>query len=182
MAYLFNPFYCFFGYYLDDVRRPEPSKSARYYAWATGIVILILVIGAFFIVGSPNQARLNQLDQQRINDLQNIQSQVVYYWQRKEQLPQNLSNLNDSISGYVNPQDPQTSEPYEYTIKDSKLLTFELCAVFSLDGNTRGGMKTMPAYPVYEGGVSQNWDHGQGRVCFERTIDKQLYPPIDKIR
>ncbi len=167
-----------FWYYLDDVRRSEPSKLAKYVAIDTGIIILILVIGAFFIVGSPKQARLAQFDQQRVIDLQDIQYQVVYYWQRKEQLPNNLSDLNDSISGYIARQDPKTNQPYEYIIKDSKLLTFELCAVFSLDSKVQSSLKSMPPYPAYEGGVSQNWDHGQGRVCFERTIDKQLYPPL----
>ena len=27
--------------------------------------------------------------------------------------------------------------------------------------------------------ISQNWSHVAGRVCFERTIDKQLYPPLN---
>src|SRR3989344_5234922 len=30
-----------FGYYLDDVRRETPTKSAKYFAWATGVIILI---------------------------------------------------------------------------------------------------------------------------------------------
>ncbi len=172
-----------FWYYLDDVKRSEPSKSAKYFASATGAIILILVIGAFFIVGSPKTAGLMKIDQQRVSDLQNIQYQVVNYWQSKEQLPENLSDLNDSISGYIAPQDPKTNQPYEYNIKDSTALTFELCAVFSSDSKVQSGIKTMPvpAYPVYDGGggVSQNWEHSQGRVCFERQIDKQLYPPIN---
>lgn len=171
-----------FGYYLDDVRRSEPSSSAKLYAIGTGILILILVIGAFFIVGSPKSARLVQLDQQRIGDLQNIQYQVVNYWQRKEGLPQSLSALYDSISGYSIPNDPETNRPYEYNIKDASLLKFELCANFSLQGSQSGpGLKAVPAYPQ-NGEFSQNWEHGQGRTCFERQIDKQLYPPLDKIK
>ncbi len=173
-----------FWYYLDDVRRSEPSKLAKYVAIDMGIIILIAVIGAFFIVGSPKDARLAQFDQQIVNDLENIQYQVVNYWQRKEQLPKNLSDLSDSISGYIAPQDPKTNQQYEYIIKDSTLLTFELCATFSLDSKVQSGMKTMSPYPVYDGGggVSQNWEHSLGRVCFERQIDKQLYPPVDKIK
>lgn len=164
-----------FGYYLDDVRRSEPLKSAKYVASASGIIILAFVIGAFFIVGSPNQARLVQLDEQRMNDLENIQWQIVNYWQKKEQLPNSLSDLNDSISGSIAPQDPQTNQDYEYTIKDAKLLNFELCASFSLSNKTQNGVKPIAAYPVSERGLPRNWDHGQGRVCFERQIDKQLY-------
>ncbi len=173
-----------FGYYLDDVRRSIPSKSAKYFASITSIIVLILIIGAFFIVGSPMQARLVQFDQQKINDLQNIQSQVVNYWQRKGQLPQNLSDLNDSISGYFVPQDPQNKISYEYNIKDSMALTFELCTVFNLNSNVQlGATKSARQIPVaaypYDG-YSQNWDHLAGRACFERKIDKELYPLLDK--
>jgi len=36
----------------------------------------------------------------------------------------------------------------------------------------------MARYPI--GGESYNvWWHDAGRVCFERTIDPDLYPPLD---
>ncbi|OGZ63212.1 MAG: hypothetical protein A2639_02025 [Candidatus Staskawiczbacteria bacterium RIFCSPHIGHO2_01_FULL_34_27] len=170
-----------FGYYLDDVRRNTPSKLSKYFVWATSVIILISVIGAFFIVGSPKQARLIQFDQQRISDLQNLQYQVVNYWQRKGQMPKSLSDLNDSISGYVAPQDPETNMPYEYNIKNAANLNFELCAVFNLDGNRSGvSPKSIPVpYGAYPQEL-QNWDHASGRVCFERTIDSQLYPQLNK--
>ncbi len=38
-----------FGYYLDDVRRAVPSKSSKYFAWISSIIVLAVVIGAFFI-------------------------------------------------------------------------------------------------------------------------------------
>ncbi|MDO8486421.1 MAG: DUF5671 domain-containing protein [Candidatus Staskawiczbacteria bacterium] len=170
-----------FGYYLDDVRRNVPSKSAKYFAFATSIVILILVIGAFFIVGSPMQARLIQFDQQRVGDLQNIQYQIVNYWQRKGQLPQSLTDLNDSISGYVVASDPQTNNSYEYNIKDAVNLNFELCANFNSNSNLNNAKSVSAQTFTYPSGYSDNWNHSAGRVCFERIIDKQLYPPPDKI-
>ena len=166
-----------FGYYLDDVRRLKPSKSAKYYALATALVILIMVIGAFFIIGSPEQARLAQLDDQKVDDLQNIQYQIVNYWQRKEQLPKTLSELEDPISGYFVPNDPGTNKPYEYIIKDLKNLAFELCAEFNLSSEVN---QAVPKYAPMSGEVVQNWNHQSGRVCFERKIDKQLYPPPEK--
>jgi hypothetical protein len=168
-----------FWYYLDDVRRDEPSSMARYFALATGAIVLISIIGAFFIVGSPMTARLLQFDQERVSNLQDIQGQVVNYWQKKQMLPQQLSDLNDSISGYMVPIDPETKANYEYSVKDSATLSFELCATFDLSANA-GTLKTAPVPVMYPGGISQNWDHSKGRVCFERTIDKQLYPPLTK--
>ncbi len=165
-----------FSYYLDDVRKAEPSKTAKIYAWAVSAVISIAVIGAFFIVGSPANARLAQIDQQRINDLQNIQYQVVSYWQRKGALPNKLTDLQDSISGYFAPFDPQTNQPYEYNIKDAANLKFELCATFGLSDTNGGNGKLKSAPVMYGDEFSQSWQHSQGRTCFGRMIDKQLYP------
>lgn len=172
-----------FGYYLDDVRRNASSILVKYFAIATSAIILIFVAGAFFIVGSPMSARLAQFDQQRTNDLQGIQYQVVNYWQRKGKMPNTLADLNDSISGYVAPVDPETQASYEYNIKDAKNLNFELCATFNLSNNATVNRKSMPVPAMYyPNELSQNWDHAAGRVCFERAIDQQLYPPLDKVK
>lgn len=168
-----------FGYYLDDVRRSEPSYRAKYFAYTSIVIVFVLVVGAFFIVGSPKQARLFQIDEQRIMDLQGVQYQIVNYWQKKNELPKNLSDLNDSISGYSVPQDPETGASYEYNIKDEKGLVFELCAIFNLENKNSGKMGYPYAYSPYNE-MSDNWSHGQGKTCFERVIDKDLYPPIDK--
>jgi len=177
-----------FGYYLDDVRRDTPTKSAKYFALVAGLCVLVSVVGAFLIIGSPMSARLVQFDQQKIGDLQNIQYQIINYWQRKERLPEKLTDLNDSISGYFVPNDPQTGQLYEYNIKDSATLTFELCANFNLDNNKQAGtnrnapLKVAPAYPYPSDGYSDSWNYSADRVCFERTIDKQLYPPLNEAK
>ncbi len=170
-----------FGYYLDDVRRKAPSDLGKYFAWVVSAITLIAVGGAFFIVGSPQNARLLQIDQQRVNDLQNIQWQIVSYWQRKGQMPETLADLNDTISGYFAPTDPETKQPYEYNLKNASTLTFELCAKFNLDSKGQTGIKPRADYPVYDG-IYQSWEHSASRVCFERHIDKQLYPSSKETR
>lgn len=167
-----------FGYYLDDVRREVPTNSAKYFAWITGVLVLAVVVGAFVVVGSPSSARLIQFDQQKVSDLSNIQNQVVNYWQRKGALPNYLSDLNDSISGFVAPTDVQTKASYEYNLKDAANLSFELCANFNKP--TQPSTNGVPAIYFNNSGIAQNWDHTAGRVCFERTIDKQLYPVSTK--
>jgi len=165
-----------FGYYLDDVRRENPTKSAKYFAWISGGLVLICVISAFFIVGSPATARLIQFDQQKISDLQNIQYQIVNYWQSKEELPNSLSDLNDPISGFAVPVDPQTKQPYEYNIIDQDNLIFQLCAQFNKDGQAMYGESMYAPAKA----ISENWVHASGMVCFDRKIDKDLYPPLNK--
>jgi hypothetical protein len=164
-----------FGYYLDDVRRETPTKLAKPFAWVSGVLVLAVIIGAFFMVGSPNSARLVQFDQQKVNDLQNIQYQIVNYWQRKQVLPATLQDLEDPISGFKVPVDPQgVPARYEYNIINATVPSFELCAIFNKANSKTGVQVTYP--------VNENWNHGEGRKCFERTIDKQLYPPLNTVK
>ena len=164
-----------FGYYLNDVRKEIPTASAKYFAWLSGVLVLAVLVLSFIVIGSPNTARLLQFDQQKISDLQNIQSQVVNYWQRKGTMPANLSNLNDTISGYKAPVDYQTNAQYEYILKDSINLSFELCANFNFSSLPRKTDVVDYPYPL-NNEISQNWEHNKGTICFQRTIDKQLYP------
>lgn len=181
------------GYYLDDVRREKPAKSSRYFAWISSILVLSVIISAFIMAGSPNSARLIQFDQQKVSDLQGIQYQIVNYWQRKGMLPVALSDLNDTISGYNVPVDPQTGANYEYyatnltkitlnsnIINNPGILSFQLCATFNKQSTSQSLQPMAPvSIPTQLGGVSQNWNHTAGRVCFERTIDRQLYPLLN---
>src|SRR3989338_7171492 len=92
---------------------------------------------------------------------QNMQGQVVNYWQRKGELPNSLTDLNDSIAGYVVPQDPETKQGYGYAVKNVAGLSFELCATFNLPSPAvmnRNG-KPMPVPAPYYDGISQNFDH-----------------------
>ena len=161
-----------FGYYLYDVRRIQPSKKVRRFVYIISGVIAATIIGGFFLVGSPKEERLFQFDQQRVSDLQNIQSQIINYWQRKVRLPETLNNLKDDIAGFQIPVDPQTGASYEYSVNGPE--SFELCATFNRPSPTQ--VKS-PSIPMELG---QNWDYKEGRICFERIIDKDLYPPFEK--
>jgi len=169
-----------FGYYLDDVRKDSPTRLAKPFAWSAGILVLAIIIGAFFIVGSPTTARMINFDQQKISDLQNIQSQVVNYYQRKNVMPETLADLNDTISGFVAPTDPQTKNSYEYNLKNATDLSFELCAIFNKA--TQNSLEVPALATIPFGMENATWTHSAGRVCFERTIDKQLYPPLKIIQ
>ena len=73
----------------------DTNPSRRLYVRIGVAVLAVVTIGAgFFIVGTPAEARLARFDAQKVNDLQNIQSQVVYYWQAKQKLPARLGKQN----------------------------------------------------------------------------------------
>ena len=168
-----------FGFYIYDLKRIPGQKSSapKMYAYLTCTAVLLSLIGGFIVMGSPATARERRFDDQRINDLSSIQMQTVTYWQAHRKLPQSLNDLNDSISGYTAPTDPDTKQVYEYSITGN--MSFQLCATFGLDNvNSNLGGRTNPIYTPYGYG-SDNWTHKAGHQCFSRTIDPKLYPPIE---
>lgn len=165
-----------FYYYRNELRE-EGQKSLTWFARiVTGIVTAAVIIG-FVVAGSPQAQRSVRFDQQRVGDLQSLQWQIINYWQRKEKLPETLDLLRDDISGFQVPLDPTTDKSYEYHVNSST--SFTLCGVFEADNVADTNSIPKPAIgsavPYERGGT---WIHGVGRVCFDRTIDPDLYPPV----
>lgn len=164
-----------FLHFLADLSgywRTNP-QYARYINWGVAALVLVTIVAGFFIVGTPGQARQFRLDEQRTNDLQQIQSQVVYYWQMKQKLPAALSDLSDSISYFTLPTDPETGKSYTYVATGKT--TFKLCATF----NAQSRLSPEQLRPVYSDlPAPEKWQHGAGEGCFNRTIDPELYPTI----
>lgn len=159
----------------------------KYFNYSIIAVVAIAIVGGFFVVGSPSVQRLKKLDETRISDLQNIQNEIIYYWQSKEKLPEKLEDLTNSVSGYKAPNDPETNLPYEYMIKDKQ--SFELCGMFALSLDVaatepRATERFEPAPVSPKGGVGLdwNWSHPAGRSCFPRVIDPDYYPFFSKIK
>lgn len=161
----------------------------------SSVLVISAIVYSFMIMGSPFKQRSLRLDDRRIQDLQNVQYQIITYWQQKEKLPAKLSDLANPLSGYSLPIDPEFEKgnTYEYSIKNEKKLQFELCATFSLQmpkGWREYNNNVMPyygvkdiaisSYPYPGGGINESWDHEAGRTCFDRTIDKDMYPPFSK--
>ncbi len=77
-------------------------------------LIVSAIVWALFTVGSPQLARLRKLDRARINNLRQIQNAIDRYYKINEVLPKNLKRLE--LSNYISVNDPDTDEPYGYTI------------------------------------------------------------------
>lgn len=171
-----------FMHFIADLRGYWDLFPSRKRAVNTGVVTLVVitVISGFFIVGTPAAARLARFDAQKVADLQNIQSQVTYYWQAKQALPQTINDLNNSLAYGPVPVDAQTGQSYEYAATGK--LSFKLCANFNAESrsNPAGISAAVPTAPVREKVPADNWQHGAGHVCFERTIDPSFYPPLTK--
>jgi hypothetical protein len=163
-----------FYYYLRDLKQEVMAQSTKIFVWGMIAVVAAAVVLGFVAAGSPQTARSTRFDAERVSDLTTAQSEIIYYWQSKERLPETLANLNDDLKGYEVPVDPETGAAYEYYVVDTNM--FKLCATFSLPSSDE--TKTASAL-YYYGEDMSNWRHEAGYYCFERTIDPEIYKPFE---
>lgn len=144
-----------FWYCLTELRLSAdlPRGVRKAFLFGASLLVVSSIVSGFFVMGSPGTIRKMRFDEARVADLQNIQWQVVNFWQQKSRLPKTLAELEDPVSGYRNPTDPETRQPYEFKFGEGK--EFSLCAFFAL----------------------QNAAHSAGHFCVTHTIDAELYPP-----
>lgn len=160
-----------FGYYLGDLRGEEREGAAtgRGPLWlgrlaATAVAVTIAL--GLFSSGSPQQARMRDLDARRVRDLRAIWAQLETERREGRDLPRSLEELaaRPSAAGLQSLGDPESREPYGYRLVDS--VTVELCARFaSVDS------LTSPDGPP---GAARFWRHQAGRQCF--TLKAQVRP------
>ncbi len=171
-----------FLHFLADLKGYWLANGRKALMVGIGVFILtISIIGSgFFIIGSPGTVRLLRYDEQKVQDLQNIQYQITYHFQQKNELPPNLEALNDPLSGFVVPVDDQTGKPYTYQV--TAPYTFYLCATFNRETPDTTGKGPYPArdysYTSMGMGIDDTWTHTAGQGCFTRTIDPDKYPPF----
>ena len=157
-----------FMYYLSDIRNKQTKKSRMIWRILALIMVAVTVIWGFSVLGSPRTQRLYKYDQQKINDLQNLNSQIQSYYVTNGKLPANLDALKET-NFYGVSVDEQNGLPYEYS-KTSDL-SYNVCATFNKD--SKQGQNNSIAYPIYGEG---NWTHPTGRHCFTQKINTLMYP------
>lgn len=169
-----------FSHYYFELRelKSKPKRGfdgMTVYAWVVIAVVAGAVVFGFFVAGSPQNQRTVRFDERRVQDLASLQSQIINYWQKKNELPQNLDQLANDILGIVISRDPKTSASYEYAKLGN--LKFELCATFETSSleNSNSRSKAVPMMYPYPGGEIETWQHNAERTCFQRTIDPELF-------
>ena len=169
----------FYHYYFE--LREAGSKKREFvgiglYSWFVIGVVVFAVVSGFFIAGSPQNQRIIRFDEIRVRDLSSLQSYVINYWQKKNELPSNLDQVANDILGILIPRDPKTGVQYEYKILSN--LKFELCATFEIANFEQQGVGASKPVPVRDDnfGYEMNvWRHGAERTCFQRTIDPDIF-------
>ncbi len=175
-----------FSYYFSELRelRTRGKNNLDWigiYKWIVVAVVILAIGFGFYVAGSPQSQRTVRFDERRTQDLSLLQSHIINYWQKKNELPQNLEQMANDILGIVIPKDPKTGVSYEYKVLGK--LKFELCATFETSSSDQNVSrpKAIPVMYPYPGGEVQTWQHKAERACFQRTIDPDLFK-IDKLR
>lgn len=95
-----------------------------------GVAVLLSLIAAVAVTGSPAQQRLKRLDERRVRDLIALEASIEGHHRVEGRLPASLDELARSRAwGAQSIRDPETGRPYEYRAIDAR--RYELCARFA---------------------------------------------------
>jgi uncharacterized membrane protein YidH (DUF202 family) len=152
-----------FGFYGYDLRRKKFDKKSLISIIAFAAVVAISVgaiVWGLFLVDSPKVTKMKKFDLQRVEDLTNINSLVIYAYASDKAIPDYFPRMS-------NYKDPATGKPYEYKILSAD--QYEICANFAL------------AAPATSYPQQLEWySHLAGRQCFQKKINpneiKNLVP------
>ncbi len=157
-----------FMYYIGDVKGTLTQQKRMYWRYfAIALVIGSIVLG-FSVLGSPRTQRLYKYDEAKVTDLQNINSQIQYYFQTKNSLPNTLTEVSAFLN-YELPKDGETGNAYEYVLVGQSVKAYQLCAVFN---KASAENLSTARYPYGE----TSWQHEEGRDCFDLSIPLNMYP------
>jgi len=156
-------FLAIFFYYISDVMGKLNGSSRKIWTIVSAIIILVCIIWGFSVLGSPRTQQLLKYDEQKVNDLQNINNQVTNYYSIKGILPKTLEETANG-NYYVAQVDSQTQKPYEYIKIDN--LFYKLCAEFNKNSQNNGILSKFGA---------MEWSHPVGYYCFIQTINPNIY-------
>lgn len=139
-------------------RGPSLKQPGRLLAIVASVAVATTIAVALLTLGSPSQQRQVRLDQRRVEDLQRIDRLAALYWRSHGTLPADLSTLASQPGQRLAITDPVDAAPYAYAVTGTR--RFRLCAVFATDTAHRAGPEPL----------GEEWNHGIGRHCFDRSV------------
>ncbi len=169
------------GYYVTDLRRnvAEKSNTIKIFAVASFLIVISAIVCTFFVFGSPQNTRKLQFDEQRVTILDNMNRDVLDYWQTHGFIPKNINDLitanqyYSQTNRYLDPDITSNNKiEYIYLVDTS----YKICATFSTD-NTSSNIT-----PNYNSMISDSGfiNHKSGYTCFDKKIDPVQFPPNSK--
>ncbi|MBW2508163.1 MAG: hypothetical protein JRE81_06005 [Deltaproteobacteria bacterium] len=116
---------------------------------AVAVVVIAVIGGGLWLIGSPTEQRLLKLDERRVDDLHSIANRIDVYWNRHQGLPKSLDALEGQPGWDSIPLDRERNEPYSYRVLEQR--SYELCARF--DRKSRYAR-------------ARQWAHEAGPYCY----------------
>lgn len=160
-----------FAYYFWDMRKAQieqaASKINKNSALALLVFLVVVFVGAFFLIDSPAVARLKRIDSQTISDAQSVDSSIRNFFTQAGKLPQTLDDLEKTgFTPYL-----QSANKIEYSVTGEN--AYQLCASFERsdveDKDTTFGVQG-----------SAEWRHQAGKICFQRiALDENSNKIVD---
>jgi hypothetical protein len=151
-----------------------PWFKFKIFEWKVVVLVLAVVVWAFISIGSPSQQRAMRFDEQRVENLRNIQWAVEAFYGNQydpgfNRLPESFDEFSINKRYFVEEnilKDPRTGEPYEY--RKTSSTGYELCATFE----TVDAMddQTQIYRPVEEFGKLLPFEHNAERTCFDLSV------------
>lgn len=157
-----------FSYYGYDLKRTDFQRRTILNSFTVvyWLIIFGVLVSGFQYLDPPTLLRMKREDQERIDRLSIIQSEIDQYYQEEKKLPDSLQKLEKRLFS-EQLTDPVTGAPFSYEIISQK--EYRVCGDFSLsnefefsDPAVWGRYKPYP----YDG----SWKHGTGKSCFERKV------------
>ncbi len=137
------------------------------------VVVAGVVTAGFYLVGSPQTARMEKFDQTRVQNLNEIAISIYSYYAKDHGLSKNIEELKNTRYLYGSLNDPETGKPYEYRITGPT--SYELCATFSTSNKNQINPMRIK-WQDYYSHQDQDWQHDAGRVCFQKEVGKRGVP------
>ncbi len=157
-----------FGHYLGGLRREEADADARprRASWLGRLGIAAAALAAvagLFHAGSPHSARGRQLDTRRLDDLEQLESEVRLYYSTRHVLPARLTDVPARDYAELGRRDPITGRAYAYARVDS--LVFRLGATFATADTLRADGRP----------IDPEWRHAAGPATFRFEVGRGDY-------
>ena len=140
------------------LRMRAGAHRPKYYLIALKVVVVAAIVCALLFPSSAGRASAR--DEIRVGDLASISAAIDTYVSDNNELPGELSDLDDLEADVK-----KRAKDYEYEVKDDlSEFMYELCARFETDTEQSG----ISEYSSFTSDYSFAY-HGKGRQCFERT-------------
>lgn len=166
---------CALYYYLKDAQGywTLHERASKLYGVGVATLVVSALAFAFAYGDSPTKVREMRLDETQISNLSDMQWRIEDHYNVKNELPKTVEEIYKQ-TGISKPEAPKGREGYVYEIVDED--TYKLCATFAHPSLPSEFMQ--PAYSGLTNPYS-NWDHGEGKTCFERTVIKtEMIKPL----